>query len=398
MEGKLSKRARPEKEEEMNVKQRKLDSWCRPRSETPAAVATPSRAGSWMLEELPDAASLRLKGTMRMDVRSKRKEEVVVIPDSDEERETVPKRSTKGILRVSAGRAAAVAGIHCYADVGEVFLELLYQDQPELLLADAQLAGVEVVSPQLERARLVEKSGEATGLEAALKAAQEAQNVEAAEGARSQLRDLVAKAKADGRITAEEAAELQQTLELEVNLDFGARHEDSAIERYEKKVGSKVYGQQQRVFLPMPVDGPQFAVCQAFPPPFISAVRPREEKPKEDQGARPLFFLTGYVDGLVDVQRDSPAPGAAATPLSTSHADETLVVEVKHRMGRIKDPPNIYDVVQLCSYCRALGCLRGDLVQCLRGKRDGEQLHVTRIDFSDAWIGTGRRSQRHGHP
>lgn len=34
------------------------------------------------------------------------------------------------------------------------------QDQPELLLADAQLAGVEVVSPQLERARLVEKSGE----------------------------------------------------------------------------------------------------------------------------------------------------------------------------------------------------------------------------------------------
>ncbi|CAK9076891.1 unnamed protein product [Durusdinium trenchii] len=249
MEGKLSKRARPEKEEEMNVKQRKLDSWCRPRSETPAAVATPSRAGSWMLEELPDAASLRLKGTMRMDVRSKRKEEVVVIPDSDEERETVPKRSTKGILRVSAGRAAAVAGIHCYADVGEVFLELLYQDQPELLLADAQLAGVEVVSPQLERARLVEKSGEATGLEAALKAAQEAQNVEAAEGARSQLRDLVAKAKADGRITAEEAAELQQTLELEVNLDFGARHEDSAIERYEKKVGSKVYGQQQRLCL-----------------------------------------------------------------------------------------------------------------------------------------------------
>lgn len=27
------------------------------------------------------------------------------------------------------------------------------------------------------------------------------------------------------------------------------------------------------------------------------------------RGARPLFFLTGYVDGLVDVQRDSPAPG-----------------------------------------------------------------------------------------
>jgi len=61
------------------------------------------------------------------------------------------------------------------------------------------------------------------------------------------------------------------------------------------------------------------------------------------------------------------------------------VVEVKHRMGRIKDPPEIYDVVQLCTYCRALGCVRGDLVQCLRSKAGGQSnvLHVTRIDFSE---------------
>jgi len=75
---------------------------------------------------------------------------------------------------------------------------------------------------------------------------------------------------------------------------------------------------------------------------------------------------------------------------------ETLVVEVKHRMGRIQEPPNIYDVVQLCSYCRVLGCARGDLVQCLRdgpglsgpgtnrpvGGGVGD-LHITRIDFSE---------------
>lgn len=52
-------------------------------------------------------------------------------------------------------------------------------------------------------------------------------------------------------------------------------------------------------------------------------------------------------------------------------------------MGRIKDPPEIYDIVQLCSYCRALGCLRGDLVQCLRQGTTGDVLHVKRIDFSE---------------
>lgn len=40
-----------------------------------------------------------------------------------------PPRRRKGVLRISAGRAAAVAGIHPYAEVGEIFLELLYQDR-----------------------------------------------------------------------------------------------------------------------------------------------------------------------------------------------------------------------------------------------------------------------------
>lgn len=322
-----------------------------------------------------------------MDVRAKRKvstDEVVFIPDSDEE---VPKSTSrrKGVLRISAGRAAAVAGIHPYAEVGEIFLELLYQDLPELLLEDAKLAGVEVISPEVERERLIEKSGEAAALKAALSSAQRAQNVEAAQEAQKTLRELVAKSKAEGKVNDQEAEELQQTLQLEVNLDFGARHEDSAIERYQKKVGADVYGQQKRVFLPMPAEGPNFALCQAFPPPASAAALPRDQAPAApatDQGAKPLFYLTGYVDGLVDVPRNSPGPGAGSSaPVAVP--DETLVVEVKHRMGRIKDPPEIYDIVQLCSYCRALGCLRGDLVQCLRQGTTGDVLHVKRIDFSE---------------
>merc|ERR1719445_2748761 len=58
----------------------------------------------------------------------------------------------------------------------------------------------------------------------------------------------------------------------------------------------------------------------------------------------------------------------------------------KHRMGKIRDPPNIYDVVQLASYCRVFGLVEGVLVQCLRGELAGGdvgQLHVMPLDFSE---------------
>merc|ERR1719379_2568013 len=78
-------------------------------------------------------------------------------------------------LRISAGKAAIAAGIHPYTDVGDLFLELLYQDLPELLLHDAALAGVEVISNADERERLLEKSGAAMVLEAILKDATRAE-------------------------------------------------------------------------------------------------------------------------------------------------------------------------------------------------------------------------------
>eukprot|EP00933_Yihiella_yeosuensis_P000423 TRINITY_DN10064_c4_g1_i1.p1 TRINITY_DN10064_c4_g1~~TRINITY_DN10064_c4_g1_i1.p1 ORF type:complete len:536 (-),score=134.60 TRINITY_DN10064_c4_g1_i1:301-1722(-) len=415
------------------------------------------------MAELP---SLRLKGCTRMEVRGRRPrnaessvvegnsseepptkrakldgtDDSIVIQDSDGEAEAQASaaEASKGsetekprkqqILRISAGRAAAAAGIHCYADVGELFLELLYQDLPELLLQDAAIAGVEIVSPAAERARLLAKSGMASEIEAALKKASEAPGVDGAKEAREAVSQAVASAERSERLDAQEAQELRQTLELEVNLEFGARHEDAAISAYEARLGTKVYGQQHRVALPLQGDGPEAALAQAFPAPH-PGVRPRHDvvdggtadassaKGNSNSGSSsssgggdgakaplPHFRLTGFVDGLVDVVRgiaapaNPPLPGRGRsyeqlppmTAGSTSQAgspSETLVVEVKHRMGRIKDPPDVYDIVQLCSYCRALGCTRGDLVQCLRGgstnSAQPDLLHVTRIDFSE---------------
>ncbi|CAE7751557.1 unnamed protein product [Symbiodinium necroappetens] len=120
--------------------------------------------------------------------------QVVNVDDSDEETQRKPGAKSKSwprVLRISAGRVAAAAGLHRHADPGEVFIELLYQDLPDMLLADAADASVEIVSPQTERARLLAKSGEAEALEAALCEAFRAPKVEAAQAAREAIAKAV---------------------------------------------------------------------------------------------------------------------------------------------------------------------------------------------------------------
>uniref|UniRef100_A0A7S4RY27 Uncharacterized protein n=1 Tax=Alexandrium monilatum TaxID=311494 RepID=A0A7S4RY27_9DINO len=298
-------------------------------------------------------------------------------------------------LRISAGRAAAAAGIHPYADVGDLFLEFVYQDLPDLLLRDANLAGVEIVSPAAERAKLMAKSGEMEALEAALHSAAAAAWVEGARDAQRAVGRATAAAEQAGRLTTEEAGELRRMLELEIILEFGARHEDAAIDVYSQQVGQPVYGQQRRVSLALPAAGPAEALQRALPPLRAEPLprqEPAEQKGGEAGGARgassggpdAYFRLTGFVDGLVDLPREHPGG------VGSGHATETLVVEVKHRIGSIKTPPNLYDIVQLCSYCRVYGLSHGHLVQCLREESATQpfgtpvgKLHITKLDFSE---------------
>lgn len=328
----------------------------------------------------------------RRKVESRRLEDSLAIDlDSDSDIEEVgstlmPKlqtavqvqtSQTSQILRISAGRAAAAAGIHPFADTWEVFVELLYQDQPELLLMDAARAGIEVVSPAAERARLLSKSGEASNIEAALARAKEAAGIEGLQHSQEAVRVLLQVAEKAKRLTAAEIEDLRSILQSEMNCEFGARHEDAAIDAYALRVRAPVYGQQRRVSVPLPAE-PTEALTTVFPMPGIDGC----SRGQAGAEAKPFFRLTGFVDGMVDLPRESCASVDSTAP------KDTLVVEVKHRMGKIQDPPHIYDIVQLGSYCRALGCSAGHLVQCLRaGVRgaatDVGTLHVTRLDFSE---------------
>mmetsp|Transcript_66978 Transcript_66978/g.139844 ORF Transcript_66978/g.139844 Transcript_66978/m.139844 type:complete len:639 (+) Transcript_66978:109-2025(+) len=311
-----------------------------------------------------------------------------------------PPPSKPQLLRISAGRAAAAAGIHPMADIGELFVELLYQDNAEMLLQDAFLAGVQVVEPIVHRELLLEKSGSKSIIEATLQESQSAQDVATARTAQEVVRSLVKAALDAGKLSLDESEELRSTLELEINLQFGARHEDAALAAYSDRVGRKVYGDQRRISIPLPKEGPVQALGTVFPAPLascLSQIDAEAERIGKEAGIEPssmkrignnyyevdepFFRLTGFVDGLVDLPRKT-AKHAKGDELG----DETVVLEVKHRMGKVKEPPEIYDIVQLSSYCRALGCTRGELVQCLRVGASATSvgtLHITPVDFRE---------------
>lgn len=369
-----------------------------PQSAVACSSAAPASAAQKPQEE---QLAIRPRGMTRFEVRAYR-------PREGPERllgTALPQ--TPQLLRISAGRAAAAAGIHPYADVGEVFVEFVYQDMPEMLLRDAALAGVEIVAPALERARLLEKSGEAAAVEKALGASKQAMSLAAVQGAKEAIRVLMAVAKESGRLSPEEADELRDTLDFEVNCEFGARHEDAALAAFAAKVGRPVYGDQRRVSIPLPHEGPEHALGTVFPMPHTkclsaldaeaSALAASKDGAPEavaaDTGrvpaggvdgapkSEPLFRLTGFIDGMVDLPRCTAKGARGNEP-----GDQTAVVEMKHRMGKIKNPPEIYDIVQLGSYCRALGCSRGVLVQCLRENATSSHvgvLHVHPVDFSE---------------
>jgi len=332
-------------------------------------------------------------------------------------------------LRISAGRAAKAAGLHPFTDIGDLFLEFVYQDLPDLLLRDAAIVGVEIISPEAERTRLLAKSGELETIDAALRTASTANWLELSRQQQKLVTDTVGAAEHAKKLTQEEAADLKRMLEMEISCEFGARHEDAAIDAYAGQLGAEVYGQQRRVSMAFPKCSPQEALLHTLPP-LRDTPLPREEgltssaklnaadektasvvagdadiggggtgssatgcaattvdKNTNDSTCDAAHFrLTGFVDGLVDL-----APRIQPGKQELPSAPRTVVVEVKHRMGKIRQPPNLYDVIQLCCYCRVFGLSRGHLVQCLREESPAfcqppgcpvGQLHVTDLDFS----------------
>lgn len=67
---------------------------------------------------------------------------------------------------------------------------------------------------------------------------------------------------------------------------------------------------------------------------------------------------------------------------------ERVVVEVKHRVSRVKVPPPLYDQIQSIVYCMMLRCAAADLVQCVRSHAH-PCIHITHLRLDDATVRHG---------
>lgn len=58
-----------------------------------------------------------------------------------------------------------------------------------------------------------------------------------------------------------------------------------------------------------------------------------------------------------------------------------VVVEVKNRVRGFRNPPPLYDHIQLAVYMKMLGVEHGDLVQCIYGADSRPSIQVSRVSL-----------------
>lgn len=89
-----------------------------------------------------------------------------------------------------------------------------------------------------------------------------------------------------------------------------------------------------------------------------------------------MFRICGMVDGVTDALSISDDDEWTLTP---------IVVEVKNRLRSLRNPPPLYDLVQMAVYMKMLGVTDGDLVQCLHGADEQQReptVSVSRVSLS----------------
>eukprot|EP01052_Picozoa_sp_SAG31_P045774 SAG31_NODE_8497_length_1441_cov_0.698957_1_plen_422_part_00 len=298
------------------------------------------------------------------------------------------------VLRIPVSKIPAIAGYNEHADLPELLMELLYQDNHELLANDAEILGIEVVSRQQEQWELMLKTGEGSakllmGMAAAANAG--APSASAAAEITQSVKSLLQQAVDTGKLSAAEAAVLRDSLCGDVNTSFGTRHENDALDEYEKITGWQVTDRNDRYLRwDVPIDGPvQLPAVGKSARASSRHQRKRhctiDERVGQEQvqhmadscqncGAdatsstgslsppvKPVFRIVGSVDGIseqLDASADDPDEWTVVPK----------IIEVKHRMKQcsLAKPPPLHDQLQLAIYMLMLGTSAGELVQCYR--------------------------------
>ncbi|OQR80819.1 hypothetical protein ACHHYP_17146 [Achlya hypogyna] len=292
-------------------------------------------------------------------------------------------------LRFSASRVASIVGLHEYGDAIEIFLEYVYQDLDDLLAVDARLLGLTLVSKDEELYNLMQKSGSASSLEGVVRWANKTSvaNISTANDLASKVMTIAASACEAKKLSAAEAQRLQEGLREKLRTNVGKRNESLAIAAYEAQLGY-VYSPHADfeallrvqasndayyyILYPDPATATDAGcVCMRF-----ANCAERVTKTKGDgrslASTAHYFSLCGMVDGTTEVLRIDG---------EDDWRTELIVVEVKNRLHRFRDPVPLHDCVQMAVYMQMLGVSQGDLVQCLHDDRTA--ICVTRVVSSE---------------
>ena len=152
-------------------------------------------------------------------------------------------------MRLPVSKIAAVVGLHPFADLAELAMEFIYQDDWQLLQQDAQNLSLTVISRDEERRLLAAKAGPAAAVaidKAVAAAVLGVPSIKAASSLKTQTAAALEAAVTAKRLTSSEAETLQSELRRGVDTGFGTSHEDEALNVYQAQVGWEVKERNER--------------------------------------------------------------------------------------------------------------------------------------------------------
>ncbi|KAF0718614.1 Aste57867_1584 [Aphanomyces stellatus] len=297
-------------------------------------------------------------------------------------------------LRFSASKVAAVVGLHEYGDLVEEFIEFLYQDLEELLVIDASLLQMEVTSKESELHALIRKSGaDAAALIDIVRWTAETKTAAKIDKANEKTKDAqkhIENARKRKRLTADEAKLLQDGIASKVRQSVGKRNEQLAIEIYEARNGLRVHSTNDKFYFllfPHPRQAKALASsssqCACHEAKalerFIERVALDRKAATSNEAVATVnkshfFSICGMIDGTADM-----------LVISDDNDDDTwstepILVEVKNRMARFRDPVPLHDCIQMAVYMKMINVRHGDMVQCLH-RNDETTIHISRVSL-----------------
>ena len=311
-------------------------------------------------------------------------------------------------LRFKCSDVAAISGISQYANIPEIFMQYMYQDLEWLLLEDAAMLGLRVVTEEERTGELAAKIGQkANAAINKLVANARAPHADG-EKLRTEANKIVAASK---NLSELEAVELLDGVRYKLFTEVGKTSENDILNLYEKQTGESVrYRNEELRAMVFPsrqrlaknVDGSVVLkrwhtrglqrvvsdveeVARALRSVVGKCVREWVGSQRDDRNSAceysiaktkdVHFLLVGICDGVSDVVSFDSGGNVCL---------ESAVIEAKTRTkeNNVKIPPAIRDQLQVFIYGKMLRMKRGRLLQYVSANQVDGGGKVTVYDVS----------------